>query len=99
MFYAIIATDADDSVTKRAATRPRHLAYINQLIDDGRVLLAGPNPAIDSPDPGPAGMSGSLIVAEFATLEDAKDWAANDPYSVEGVFESVMIKPFLKVHP
>lgn len=99
MFYAIIATDVPDSAAKRAATRPRHLAYLSQLIDDGRVLLAGPHPAIDSPEPGPAGMSGSLIVAEFSTLQDAKDWAANDPYSLEGVFESVTIKPFLKVHP
>lgn len=99
MFYAIMATDVAGSAAKRAATRPRHLAYISQLIDDGRVLLAGPHPAIDSPDPGPAGMSGSLIVAEFATLQDAEDWAAHDPYSVEGVFGSVTIKPFLRVHP
>jgi hypothetical protein len=99
MFYAIIGTDVPDSLSKRAATRPRHLEYIRQLIDDGRVLLAGPLPAIDSPDPGPAGMAGSLIVAEFESLREAKAWAAADPYSREGVFQSVAIKPFLKVHP
>jgi uncharacterized protein len=99
MLYAIMATDAPDSVANRAATRPRHLRYIKNLIDDGCVLLAGPLPAIDSPDPGPAGMSGSLIVAEFDSMEQAEAWAANDPYSLEGVFESVTVKPFLKVHP
>ncbi|HUF72824.1 MAG TPA: YciI family protein [Gammaproteobacteria bacterium] len=99
MFYAIIGTDVPDSLSQRAATRPRHLEYIRQLIQDGRVLLAGPLPAIDSPDPGPAGMTGSLIVVEFESLSEAEAWAAADPYSREGVFESVAIKPFLKVHP
>jgi hypothetical protein len=99
MFYAIVGTDAPDSVPKRAATRSRHLEHIGKLVDDGRVLLAGPLPAIDSPDPGPAGMSASLIVAEFESLKEAQAWAAADPYSREGVFESVAIKPFIKVHP
>lgn len=99
MLYAIIATDVADSVAKRVATRPKHLEYIQGLVDAGRVILAGPHPQIDSPDPGPAGMSGSLIVAEFDSLEDARAWAAKDPYTVEGVFESVTIKPFLQVIP
>lgn len=99
MFYAIMATDVPDSGDKRAATRARHVDYLKELIDEGRVLLAGPHPGIDSPDPGPAGMSGSLIVAEFDCLADAERWAAGDPYSREGVFESVSVKPFLKVHP
>ena len=99
MLYAIWAKDFSESGQQRTATRPRHLEYVQQLIDGGRLLLAGPLPAIDSPDPGPAGMSGSLIVAEFDSLESARQWAANDPYAQEGVFESVCIKPFLKVHP
>jgi hypothetical protein len=99
MFYAIIATDVPDSAQARAATRPRHLEYIQRLIDAGRVLLAGPHPAIDSPEPGPAGMTGSLIVAEFDTLADAEKWAAMDPYALEGVFDTVAVRPFLKVHP
>ena len=99
MLYAIIAEDGADSLEKRRATRPRHLAYIQPLIEQGRLILAGPHPAIDSPDPGPAGMSGSLIVAEFASLEDARLWSEQDPYVSEGVFENVTIKPFLQVHP
>jgi uncharacterized protein YciI len=99
VLYAIWAKDVSESTQRRAATRPRHLEYVQQLIDDGRLLLAGPLPSIDSPDPGPAGMSGSLIVAEFDSLESARQWAANDPYAQEGVFESVSVKPFLKVHP
>jgi hypothetical protein len=99
MFYAFLAQDTPNSLARRLATRPRHLEYLKTLIDEGRVLLAGPHPAIDSPDPGPAGMSGSLIVAEFSSLDAARAWADNDPYSLEGVFENVAIKPFLKVHP
>ena len=99
MYYAIYGKDVANSRAIRAATRNSHLTYLRQLIDDGRLLLAGPLPAIDSPDPGPAGMSGSLIVAEFESLDDAQAWAANDPYSLEGVFESVTVKPFLKVYP
>jgi uncharacterized protein YciI len=99
MFYAFLAQDTPNSLARRLATRPRHLEYLKTLIDEGRVLLAGPHPAIDSPDPGPAGMSGSLIVAEFSSLDAARAWADNDPYALEGVFEKVAIKPFLKVHP
>jgi uncharacterized protein YciI len=99
MLYVIMAQDVPQSTSKRRATRPRHLSYIKELIDDGRLLLAGPHPAIDSPDPGPAGMSGSLIVAEFESLQDAEVWAENDPYMIEGVFETVTIKPFIEVHP
>lgn len=97
MLYAIIATDVEDSLELRKATRPRHMAYLKALFDAGKVIVAGPHPAIDSTEPGPAGFSGSLIVAEFDSLEDAKDWANNDPYSMEGVFASVVIKPFIKV--
>lgn len=99
MLYTIIATDVPDSGPKRATTRPRHLEYLRPLMEQGRILLAGPHPAIDSPEPGPAGMTGSLIVAEFDSLEDAKAWAARDPYSTEGVFESVIVKPLVKVWP
>jgi len=99
MYYAILANDSPDSSAKRAATRARHLEYVGVLVDAGRILLAGPHPAIDSPDPGPAGMSGSLIVAEFESLEAARCWAEQDPYSLEGVFETVDVKPFLKVVP
>lgn len=99
MLYAIIARDVPDSQELRAAARPRHVEHLRHLIDDGRVVLAGPHPAIDSPDPGPAGFSGSLIVAEFASLHAAEQWVANDPYVTEGVFEDVLVKPFVQVAP
>lgn len=99
MLYAIIARDIPDSAQARARTRPRHLDYLKALIEDGRVVLAGPHPAIDSPDPGTAGFSGSLIVAEFASLAAAEDWAAQDPYALDGVFEEVTVKPFVQVAP
>lgn len=99
MLYAIIAEDVADSFELRAGTRPRHIEYLQPLINDGRVVLAGPHPAIDSPEPGPAGYSGSLIVAEFASQQAAEEWAANDPYVKEGVFENVIIKPFVQVLP
>jgi hypothetical protein len=99
MLYAIIATDITQSAALRAAARANHLAYVDKLRADGRLILAGPHPAIDSPDPGPAGISGSLIVAEFDSLEAATAWASNDPYCRAGVFESVVVKPFLKVLP
>jgi len=99
MLYTIVCTDTPNSLEKRAATRVRHVSYLNRLIEDGRLVLAGPNPAIDSPDPGPAGMCGSLIVAEFPSLEAAQAWAAADPYSTEGVFESVTVRPFITVFP
>jgi uncharacterized protein len=99
MLYAIMATDVPRSAPLRAETRPRHLAYIQPLVDEGRVILAGPHPSIDSPEPGPAGMSGSLIVAEFESLEDAEAWVAEDPYLKEGVFAHVTVKPFIQVLP
>lgn len=99
MLYAIIARDVERSSDKRAATRARHIEYLQPLIDEGRVFFAGPHPAIDSPDPGPAGYTGSLIIAQFESLDDARDWVARDPYSVEGVYENVEVKPVLQVCP
>jgi hypothetical protein len=99
MLYAIIGQDADDSLEKRLAARPDHLARLEALRDAGRLVLAGPHPAIDSNDPGPAGFSGSLVVAEFASLEDARAWADADPYVQAGVYAQVLVKPFKKVLP
>lgn len=99
MLYAIIATDNENSLEKRLATRPAHLERLNQLQDAGRLVLAGPHPAIDSSDPGDAGFSGSLIVAEFEDLEAATTWASEDPYQHAGVYASVEVKPFRKVFP
>ena len=99
MFYAIIAEDVADSLEKRLATRPAHLERLNTLRDQGRLILAGPHPAIDTEDPGEAGFSGSLIVAEFNSLEDAEAWAADDPYQHAGVYAKVTVKPFKKVLP
>lgn len=99
MLYVIVAEDVPNSVAKRQATRPRHLDYLKELIDLGRVVLAGPTPAIDSPDPGSAGMSGSVIIAEFDSIESARAWAANDPYALEGIFSHVIVKPLIKVAP
>ena len=99
MWYAIIGTDNPDSLAARKAVRPAHLARLQQLQDDGRMLLAGPFPAIDAEDPGPAGFSGSLIVAEFASLADAEAWAAADPYIAAGVYRETAVKPFRKVLP
>jgi len=99
MLYAIIGDDAPNSLKKRLAARPAHLARLNALQQDGRLALAGPFPAIDSSDPGPAGFSGSLIVAEFESLEAARIWAEADPYLSTGVFDRVTVKPFRKVLP
>ncbi len=99
LFYAIVAEDVPGSLDKRLAARPDHLARLNQLKDAGRLLLAGPFPAIDSPDPGPAGFTGSLIVAAFASLEEALAWAAADPYVAADVYAQVSVKPFKKVLP
>jgi len=99
MLYAIIGDDAPDSLENRLAARPAHLARLDALQQDGRLVLAGPFPAIDSPNPGPAGFSGSLIVAEFESLEAARTWAEADPYVSAGVFERVNVKPFKKVLP
>lgn len=99
MFYAIMATDVPDSLAARLAARPNHLARLQVLQDQGRLLLAGPLPAVDSNDPGSAGFTGSLVVAEFASLEDAQSWANADPYVAAGVYQHVTIKPFKRVFP
>ncbi len=99
MFYAIIGEDRPDSLADRLAVRPAHLARVEALQAEGRLLLAGPFPAIDSPDPGPAGFSGSLLVAEFPSLAAAEDWAKADPYVGNGVWHKVMVRPFKKVAP
>ena len=99
MFYAIIAEDRANSLADRLAVRPAHIERLQALQNEGRLLIAGPCPAIDSPDPGPAGFSGSLIVAEFASLEAAQAWADADPYVAAGVYANVTVKPFKKVLP
>lgn len=99
MWYAIVGEDNPGSLEQRLAARPAHLERLQALQADGRLLLAGPCPAIDSPDPGPAGFSGSLIVAEFASLSDAQAWADADPYVAAGVYAKVVVKPFKKVFP
>jgi uncharacterized protein YciI len=99
MLYAIVATDVANSLEKRLAARPDHLARLVALKDQGRMVLAGPNPAIDSNDPGAAGFTGSLIVAEFDSLAAAQTWADADPYMAAGVYANVTIKPFKQVLP
>lgn len=99
MWYAIMAEDTPNSLEKRLAARPQHLSRLQALQDAGRLLLAGPFPAIDSIDPGPAGFTGSLIVAEFANLEEAKIWANDDPFVSAGVYHQVIVKPFRKTLP
>jgi uncharacterized protein len=99
MLYAIMAKDAPDSGHTRAATRSRHLEYVQVLLRGGRLVFAGPHPAIDCSDPGPAGYTGSLIIAEFESLESAERWAADDPYRLAGVFSEVEVKPVLSTLP
>ncbi|RXZ42183.1 YciI family protein [Crenobacter cavernae] len=99
MLYAIIGRDREGSLDARVAARPAHLERLQALQDEGRLIVAGPFPAIDSLDPGPAGFSGSLIVAEFTSLDAAKTWADADPYVAAGVYEAVDVKPFRKVFP
>jgi uncharacterized protein YciI len=99
MLYAIIATDRPGSLEQRLAARPDHLQRLQALQDAGRLLLAGPFPAIDSEDPGGAGFTGSLIVAEFPDLVSARRWAEQDPYAQTGVYLEVAVKPFRKVFP
>ena len=99
MLYAVISQDVADSLDKRMAARPAHVERLKALKNEGRLILAGPHPAIDSPDPGSAGFSGSLIVAEFESLIQAQAWADADPYITAGVYESVVVKPFNKVLP
>ncbi|MEN0109017.1 MAG: YciI family protein [Pseudomonas sp.] len=99
MLYAIIATDAPNSLEGRLAVRPAHLARIEQLKSEGRLVLAGPHPAVDSNDPGAAGFTGSLIVAEFESLTAAQTWADADPFRTTGVYANVVVKPFKQVLP
>lgn len=99
MLYALIGEDVPDSLEKRRAVRPQHLARLQTLQDEGRLILAGPMPAIDAADPGPAGFTGSLIVAEFASLTAAQDWLAADPYVASGVFASTQVRPFKQGFP
>ncbi|MDF2489067.1 MAG: hypothetical protein K0S77_1689 [Pseudomonas sp.] len=99
MLYAIIASDVADSLDKRLAARPAHLERLQQLKAEGRIVLAGPHPAIDSNDPGPAGFTGSLVVAEFDSLAAAQAWADADPYVAAGVYDKVVVKPFKQVLP
>lgn len=99
MLYAIISEDVAASGPLRAEARPRHIARLEQLRDQGRLILAGPCPAIDNDEPGEAGFTGSLVVAEFASLADAQSWADADPYVAGGVYESVVVKPFKLVLP
>ncbi len=99
MWYVIYGTDTEESLERRLSVRAAHLARLQRLQDEGRLLLAGPFPAVDSNDPGPAGFTGSLIVAEFESFEDARAWADADPYVEAGVYASVSVKPFRKVLP
>ncbi|AJD47956.1 protein yciI [Isoalcanivorax pacificus W11-5] len=99
MFYAFISEDVAGTLAQRLAARPEHLARLRRLQDEGRLLLAGPHPAIDCDDPGEAGFTGSLVVAEFPSLEDAQRWADADPYVDAGVYARVTVKPFRKVLP
>ncbi len=99
MLYAFISQDKPDTLGNRRTVRTSHLARLQALKDEGRLILAGPHPAIDSEDPGEAGFTGSLVVAEFDSLEDARQWADADPYASAGVYESIIVKPFKKVLP
>ena len=99
MWYVIHASDVENSLDARKAARPAHLERVQALIEQGRLLVAGPMPNIDSPEPGPAGFSGSTIIAEFESLEDAREWAESDPYVEAGVYEYVDVRPFIKALP
>ena len=97
MYYAVISQDVEDSLEKRMSVRPEHIGRLETLRDEGRLLTAGPHPKIDSEDPGTNGFTGSLIIAEFDSLEDAQAWADADPYIAAGVYEKVIVKPYKKV--
>ena len=99
MLYSIVGIDNPDSLEARLSARPQHVARLNELKNQGRLIIAGPNPAIDADDPGEAGFSGSIIVAEFESLSAAQAWADADPYIESGAYASVMVKPFKKVLP
>ncbi|MDG2070250.1 MAG: YciI family protein [Pseudomonadales bacterium] len=99
MLYAVISQDTPNTLALRLETRPAHVDRLNALLEQGRLILAGPHPAVDSEDPGDAGFTGSLVVAEFESLEAAQSWADADPYMAAGVYASVTVKPFKKVLP
>ncbi len=99
MWYVIYSRDRDNALEARRQARPDHLERVNAMVAEGRILLAGPRPAIDSPDPGPAGFEGSLIVADFDSLDEARAWAESDPYVLAGVYDSVEVSPFIQVLP
>ena len=99
MFYAIVSQDVENSLTLRKGARPAHIARLEQLKNEGRLLVAGPFPAIDSEDPGEAGFTGSLVIAEFDSLDAAQAWADEDPYKTAGVYEKITVKPYKKVLP
>ena len=99
MWYAIMSEDVDNSLPLRATARDAHLARLRTLVAEGRLLLAGPHPAVDAEEPGEAGFTGSLVIAEFASLEEAKRWADKDPYVSAGVYRKVEVKPFKRVLP
>ena len=99
MWYAIISEDVEDSLPLRAKVRDAHLQRLRALVDEGRLLIAGPHPAVDAEDPGAAGFTGSLVVVDFDSLNDAKAWADADPYVKGGVYRNVVVKPFRKVLP
>lgn len=99
MLYAILSQDVANSGPLRAKARPAHLARLERLRDEGRLIIAGPCPAIDSPDPGAAGFTGSIVIAEFDSLEDAQQWAGEDPFTKSGVYDAVNVKPFKLVLP
>jgi uncharacterized protein YciI len=99
MYYAVISEDVTDSLPLRQKARPSHLARLEALKDAGRLLVAGPHPALDTAEPGNAGFTGSLVIAEFASLEAARQWADEDPYMAAGVYQKVVVKPFKPVLP
>jgi len=99
MLYSIVGIDVENSLQARLAARPEHVKRLKQLVSQGKLIVAGPNPAIDSSDPGDAGFTGSIIIAEFNSLQDAQDWADADPYILGGVYDSVEVKPFNQALP
>jgi uncharacterized protein YciI len=99
MLYSFVGTDVENSLEARMAARPAHVERLVDLKNQGRLIIAGPNPAIDSSDPGEAGFSGSIIIAEFGSLSEAEKWAEQDPYILTGVYDSVSVKPFNKALP
>jgi len=99
MLYSIVGIDVENSLQARLAARPEHVERLKALVSQGKLIVAGPNPAIDSSDPGDAGFTGSIIIAEFDSLQDAQDWADADPYILTGVYDSVEVKPFNQALP